>query len=140
MGLVIRSIRMPDGSYDLCPKILCNWCGTTIDALSKGGVVVYRQQEPYATDLKFYHSGSPCSPPVESKKRPEDKGWLDLKTFMVYFLTQFFNPSQIANPTPLPPLHGPLPVVVANNGKSAKQPNTISKRRPLSMSKQTERR
>ena len=81
MGFVIRSIRMKD-HFDLCPKVLCDECGSTIDC--GRGTVIYFHQEPYATKLRFFHSGPPCMPPPETIP----PGWhiMDLAAFIEHFM------------------------------------------------------
>ena len=85
MGLAIRSIRIGT-SFDLCPKIICDICGSTIDA--GRGRVAYKQWEPYAEELRFCHEGYPCWP----KQLPPGWRWLALDAFMVHFTKRFGQP------------------------------------------------
>jgi hypothetical protein len=120
MGLAIRSIKMKDGSYDLCPKLICDWCRSTIDV--SGGIVIYKQSaEPYALGLRFYHMGSPCSPPLE--QIPEGYRWMDLNAFMVHFTKQFSKP-EITRKVPLRLVERAAEIVAA---KSAAKPVVVGK-------------
>src|SRR5262245_34075174 len=82
MGFAIRNLR-----DDLTPKILCEWCHSTIDVADDGDVF-FENGEPYATKLRFYHKGKPCSP----DDAPPEWKHLDLKAFLVHFIQRFSKP------------------------------------------------